>query len=58
MAKHEISLSPTAIFQINEALTNGHDVQIGVRRDNLIIWEIHTKKRYEVVVAKPQGSAR
>ena len=57
MGKLEISLSPTAIYQINEALSNGHDVQIGVRRGNLIIWEIHTKKRYEVVVAKPQGSA-
>lgn len=57
MEKPEISLLPKAVFQINEALTNGHDVQIGVRRGNLIIWEIHNKKKYEVVVAKPQGSA-
>ena len=54
MEKPVISLSPTAIYQINEALTEGHDVEIGVRKNRLIIWEKHPKKRYEVVVAKPQ----
>ena len=57
MPKHEISLSPVAVAQINDALTNGYDVQIGVRKNNLIIWEIHSKKTYDVVVAKPQRSA-
>ena len=54
MPKKEISLSPTAVSQINEALSNGRDVQIAVRGNRLIIWETHSKKKYEVVVAQPQ----
>lgn len=53
MAKHEISLSPTAISQINESLSSGKDVQVAVRNGRLIIWEIQNKKKYEVVVASP-----
>lgn len=54
MERPKISLSDTAIYQINEALSNGKDIQIAVRNNRLIIWETHSKKRYEVVVAKPQ----
>ena len=53
MEKPEISLSPTAIFQINEALSKGKDIQIAVRNNRLIIWEISTRKRYDVVVSQP-----
>ena len=53
MAKYEISLSPTAISQINEILSNGKDVQVSVRGNRLIIWEMHSKKKYEVVVTQP-----
>ena len=53
MDRPEISLSETAIYQINEALSKGKDIQIVVRHNKLIIWETHTKKRYEVVVASP-----
>ena len=53
MAKQEISLSPTAVSQINESLSNGRDVQVAVRNGRLIIWEMSNKKKYEVVVAKP-----
>lgn len=54
MAKHEISLSPNAVSQINEVLSNGKDVQISVRGNKLIIWETQSKKKYEVVVAQPR----
>lgn len=55
--KQEITLSHNAVAQINEALSNGKEVQIAVRNNRLIIWEIHSKKKYEVVVAQPRGSA-
>ena len=38
--------------QINEALSNGKDVEIAVRNNRLIIWETHSKKKYEVVVTQ------
>lgn len=57
MTKHQILLSENAVAQINEALSNGKDVQISVRGNRLIIWETHSKKKYEVVVAKPRGTA-
>lgn len=53
MAKQEISLSPKAISQINESLSSGHDVQVAVRNGRLIVWELTSKKKYEVVVASP-----
>mgnify|MGYP003571250566 CR=1 FL=1 len=49
-----ISLSDNAVAIINEALSAGKDVQVSVRGNKLIIWEMHTKKKYEVVVAKPR----
>ena len=52
--KHVISLSPSAVSQINDALSNGKDVQIAVRNNKLIIWEVSTKKQYEVVVTSPR----
>lgn len=51
--RHEISLSPKAIQQINESLSNGKDVQVAVRNGRLIVWEMTSKKKYEVVVASP-----
>lgn len=54
MEKLEISLSPTAINVVNEALSNGKDVQISVRNKNLIIWETQSRKKYSVVVASPK----
>ena len=54
MAKPLISLSPNAVTQINEALNNGKDVQVSVRNNRLIIWETHSKKKYEMVVAQPR----
>ena len=54
MAKPFISLSPNAVSQINEALNNGKDVQVSVRNNKLIIWEMQSKKKYEVVVAQPR----
>lgn len=53
MAKLEISLSPAAVFQINQALSNGKEVRISVRGGRLIIWELSSKKKYDVVVATP-----
>lgn len=52
--KQEITLSHNAVAQINEALSNGKEVQIAVRNNRLIIWETHSKKKYEVVVAQPR----
>ena len=49
-----ISLSPKAVSQINEALSNGKEVQIAVRNHKLIIWETQSKKKYEVVVTQPR----
>ena len=53
MAKPEIALSPFAINQINESLSNGKDVQVAVRNGRLIVWEMQSRKKYEVVVASP-----
>lgn len=53
----KITLSPNAVAQINESLSNGKEVQIAVRNHRLIIWEMNSKKRYEVVVTQPHGSA-
>lgn len=51
--KHEISLSPTAVKQIEEILSSGRDVQAAVRNGHLVIWEVGSKKRYDVVVTQP-----
>ena len=51
--KHEISLSPTAIRQIEEILSSGRDVQAAVRNGHLVIWEVGSKKKYDVVVTQP-----
>lgn len=48
--KQAISLSQIAVAQINEALSNGKDVQVAIRNGRLIIWEMQNKKKYEVVV--------
>ena len=54
MPKTEISLSPRAVETINEILTNGKEAQIAVRNNRLIVWEVQSKKKYEVVVTPPR----
>lgn len=47
----EISLSPKAVKEINEILSRGKGVEIAVRNGKLVIWEMNSKKKYEVAVA-------
>ena len=46
-----ITLSPKAIQEINEILSRGKGVEIAVRNGKLVIWEMNSKKKYEVAVA-------
>lgn len=48
--KHEISLSPTAVRQIESILTAGKGVEMRVVNGHLVIWETSSKKQYDVVV--------
>ena len=50
--KTQITLSPRAVEQINEALSRGKDVQIAVRNKRLIIWEMGNKQVYEVIISE------
>ena len=45
-----INLSPKAVKEINEILSRGKGVEIGVRNGKLVIWEMTSKKKYEVAV--------
>ena len=45
--KQEISLSPIAIKQIEDGLSAGKSMVI---RDHLVIFEVTSKKKYDVVV--------
>ena len=47
----EIILSPKAVKEINEILSRGKGVEIAVRNGKLVIWEMNSKKKYEVAVA-------
>ena len=47
-----ISLSQTAIQEINEILSRGKGVEVAVRNGRLVIWELSSKKRYEVVIPR------
>ena len=47
----EITLSPKAVKEINEILSRGKGVEIAVRNGKLVIWEMNSKKTYEVAVA-------
>lgn len=47
----EITLSPKAVKEINEILSRGKGVEIAVRNGKLVIWEMNSKKKYEVAVA-------
>ena len=47
----EITLSPKAVKEINEILSRGKGVEIAVRNGKLFIWEMNSKKKYEVAVA-------
>lgn len=48
----EINLSPKAVQMINEILSHGKGVEIAVHNGKLVIWEVNSKKKYEVVVAQ------
>ena len=55
MAKHEISLSPTAVSIINRLLSAGEEVKIDVNQKTkeLMIFRVPRKKlEYRVVVAE------
>lgn len=47
----EITLSSKAVKEINEILSRGKGVEIAVRNGKLVIWEMNSKKKYEVAVA-------
>ena len=49
--KHEISLSPVAVKQMEEILSAGKGLEARVMNGLLVIWETASKKKYEVVVA-------
>ena len=48
--KLEISLSPAAIKQIESILSSGKAVEVRIIGGRLVIWEVTSKKKYEVVV--------
>ena len=48
--KPEISLSPTAVRQIEAILTSGKGVEMRVVNGHLVIWETSSKKQYDVMV--------
>ena len=47
-----INLSPTAIQEINKILSRGKGVEIAVRNGKLVVWELSSKKQYEVVIPR------
>lgn len=49
--KLEISLSPSAVKQMEEILSAGKGLEARVINGRLVIWETASKKKYEVVVA-------
>jgi len=46
----EIRLSPIAIKQIEDTLTAGKAVEMRIIGGKLVIFEVSSKKKYEVVV--------
>lgn len=44
-----LTLTPEAVQTINEILARGKSVEIGVRKDKIIIWEVSSTTKYEVV---------
>lgn len=48
-----IQLSQSAIREIEQILSSGRDVQAAVRNGHLVIWEVGSKKKYDVVVTQP-----
>ena len=48
----EITLSPKAVKEINEILSRGKGVEIAVRNGKLVVWELNSKKKYEVVISR------
>ena len=47
-----ITLSPKAIPEINEILSRGKGVEIAIRNGKLVVWELNSKKKYEVVIPR------
>ena len=50
--KLEISLSPTAVKQMEEILSAGKGLEARVMNGRLVIWETASKKKYEVMVSQ------
>ena len=48
--KQEISLSQIAIKQIEDGLSAGKSIELRVIRDHLVIFEVTSKKKYDLVV--------
>lgn len=48
----QISLSPAAVREINDILSRGHTVEIAVRGGALVVWEMSSKKKYEVTLPR------
>lgn len=46
----EVKLSPEAVKEINDILSRGKGVEIGIRSGKLIVWEMTSKKKHEVAI--------
>lgn len=46
----DLKLTNEAVTAINEILARGKSVEIAVRKNKIIIWEVSSKTRYEVIV--------
>ena len=54
--KHEISLSPIAVKQMEEILSSGKELHAYAGNGKLTIWEESKRKRYEVRVSERRNS--
>lgn len=53
MAKHEISLSPTAIKLLNEILSSGKKAEIVIVNNRLMIYEVpRSTRKYDVTISE------
>ena len=47
----EIHLTPEVVRKIEEILTTGKTVEIAERHENVIVWAVSSKKKYEQPIA-------
>lgn len=45
-------VTPEAVQRVNEILSRGKGVELGIRNGRLVVWEIASKKKYEVVIER------